>query len=93
MKYSKKLVQVLVYTNWSQDKLADLLDVSNNTLNSWVKGKSEPRQKHAELIDDIYCDIVVPYICELEELADKVEKSILRRKIKNLKNDNTCESK
>lgn len=92
MKCSKKLVQILVYTNWSQDKLADLLDVSNNTLNSWVKGKTVPRDSHSELIDEIYCEIVVPYICEIEEVTDKVEKRILKRKIKKVSDDNTCKT-
>ncbi|MDR1032625.1 MAG: hypothetical protein LBL84_01285 [Candidatus Nomurabacteria bacterium] len=60
-------------------------------MNSWVNGKSGPRQKHAELIDDIYNRLVAPYICELEWKADEVEKKTLQRKIKDLPNDNVCE--
>jgi len=90
MKYSKKLVQVLAFTGWSQDHLADLLGVSNNTFNSWVNGNSLPHQRNAGLIDEIYDKIVAPYICELERKADEVEKEILRQKIVDLPKDNVC---
>jgi transcriptional regulator with XRE-family HTH domain len=89
-KYTTKLVQVLAFTNWTQDHLADLLNVSNNTLNAWVNGRSEPHSAHAELVDKIWREIVEPYLCELETKADEVERAILRRKIRDLPKDNMC---
>ena len=77
MNYSKKLVQILAFTGWSQDKLADLLEVSNNTLSSWVNGKSQSREK-VGVIEEIYDEVVAPYICEIEQKADEMEKKILR---------------
>jgi transcriptional regulator with XRE-family HTH domain len=91
MKYTTKLYKVLAFTGWTQDHLADLLGISTPTMNSWINGKSQPRQKHAELINDIYNHLVAPYICELEQKADKIEKRILKQKIKDLPNDNVCE--
>jgi transcriptional regulator with XRE-family HTH domain len=89
-KYSAKLVQVLAFTGWTQDHLADLLDVSNNTLNAWVNGHAEPRSAHAELVDEIWHEIVAPYLCELEVRADELERKILKRKIRELPENNTC---
>jgi len=90
MKYNKKLEQILAFTGWSRDHFADLLDVSNNSFNSWINGHSEPRDKNKTTIDNIYDKIVVPYVCELEQKADEVEKEILKQKIKNLPDDNIC---
>jgi DNA-binding XRE family transcriptional regulator len=90
MKYSKKLYKVLAFANWTQDHLADLLDVSTPTMNSWVNGKSEPQPKHAAVIDQIYTEIVEPVQCDLECRADAVEKKLLRCKIKDLPKNNVC---
>jgi Helix-turn-helix. len=90
MKYSKKLNQILAFTGWTRDKLADLIDVANGTLGSWVNGKTSPKGGHAELVDDIYDKIVAPYICELEAKADAVEKEILKQKIQDLPSNNIC---
>jgi transcriptional regulator with XRE-family HTH domain len=90
MKYSTKLYKVLAFTGWTQDHLADLLNISTPTINAWVNGKSEPRHEHATMIDEVYDNLVVPYICELEQKADKIEKKLLSRQIKNLPNNNVC---
>jgi transcriptional regulator with XRE-family HTH domain len=90
MKYTTKLYKVLAFTGWTQDHLADLLDISTPTINSWVNGKSEPRQNHAAMIDEIYDHLVTPYVCELEQKADEIERKILRQKIRDLPNDNAC---
>lgn len=90
MKYNTKLYKVLVFTGWTQDKLADLMGISTPTVNSWVNSKSEPHNKHAEFIDEIYNQIVAPYICELEAKADEVEKKILKKQIEDLPDNNIC---
>jgi transcriptional regulator with XRE-family HTH domain len=90
MKYTTKLYKVLAFTGWTQDHLADLLGISTPTMNSWVNDKSEPRKHHAEMVDEIYNHMVGPYICELEQKADEIEKKILRRKIRDLPEDNVC---
>jgi transcriptional regulator with XRE-family HTH domain len=90
MRYNTKLYKVLAFTGWAQDHLADLLDISTPTINAWVNGKSEPHKKHQATIDNIYEQMVAPYVCELEQKADEIEKEILQQKIKDLAKDNTC---
>ena len=33
--YKKKLVRIIGISGWSRDKLADMMGVSNNTIDSW----------------------------------------------------------
>jgi transcriptional regulator with XRE-family HTH domain len=88
--YKQKLSRVLAFSGWSRDRLADLLEVSNNTFNAWIGGKSEPHAKHAERIDWIYNELVQPLIPTLELMADKVEKTLLEERIEHLPDDNTA---
>lgn len=90
MKYGRKLVQVLAFSGWTQDRLADLLGVSTNALNSWVNGRSEPHEAHAVVIDELYAGLVEPYVCELEQKADALAAKLLRRQIRDLGNDDVC---
>ena len=92
MKYDKKLGQVFAFSGWSRDRLSDLIGVSNNTMDSWVNGKSEPKGKNAELIDEIYAELVEPYVCELEKKADEIAARLLRRHVRKLLEDNVCEN-
>jgi transcriptional regulator with XRE-family HTH domain len=86
----QKLTRILGISNWSRDKLADLLQVSNNSLNSWLSGTSQPHATHTANIDQIYAELVAPLLCEIETLADKVEKSLLKDRINHLPDDNVC---
>jgi transcriptional regulator with XRE-family HTH domain len=86
----QKLNRILGISNWSRDKLADLLQVSNNSLNSWLRGDSQPHATHSAKISEIYKALVEPLLCEIETIADKVEKSLLAARIKNLPADNIC---
>lgn len=90
MRYNTKLYKVLAFTGWTQDHLADLMGISTPTVNSWINNKSEPHTKHMELINDIYNQIVAPYTCELEAKADEIEKRILKEKIEDLPDNNSC---
>jgi transcriptional regulator with XRE-family HTH domain len=88
--YKRKLARILGISDWSRDKLADLLEISNNTLNAWLAGKSEPKLAHAGRVDKIYDELIVPLLCEIDDKADAVEKRLLSERIKRLPDDNIC---
>lgn len=56
--YNIRLMRILKATGWSQEHLASLLGVSFATLNSWVNGKSEPRDSSKEKIILIYSEVI-----------------------------------
>lgn len=66
--YSEKLKRILTATGYSQEILAGKLGVSFATLNSWVNGKSEPREGARERIDIIYTDALGADSVEPERL-------------------------
>ena len=90
MKYSEKINKILAFSGWTKDHLADLTDVANGTLSSWARGDTEPKGEHAELIDMIFSKLVEPFLCDLEKRSDRIEKTILQAKIRDLPNDNMC---
>jgi hypothetical protein len=59
-------------------------------LDGWLGGKSEPKPTHAGKIDGVYDELVVPLACEIERVADKVEKRLLSERIRRLPDDNMC---
>jgi transcriptional regulator with XRE-family HTH domain len=83
MNYKQKLKRIMEITGWTQDHLADLLDVSNSGFRKWFK-RSLPRAESSATIDELYEKIVVPVECEIRRLAGETEKEILRRKIKSI---------
>lgn len=85
-----KVTRILAFSGWTQDKLADLLDVSNVIVNKWVRGKAIPKGERAEKVNKLFDELVAPYVCELEKKADAVEKEILERKIEHLADNNIC---
>jgi len=58
MNHQTRLKSILHASGWSQEELARRLNVSFVTLNTWVNGKSEPRKKAQESIQELYFDIV-----------------------------------
>lgn len=88
MKPKQKITRILGITGWSKDHLADLLDISNMTLGRWLKGRSIPYADSQAHIDAMYDGIVKPLECEIDRLADGVEKKILKAKILKLDDDN-----
>jgi DNA-binding XRE family transcriptional regulator len=76
--YTKDISRILGITGWTQDHLADLLDVSTPTMNSWANGKSEPKGAHAEKLYKVFDEIVKPLQCQTEQIADRVEKKLLQ---------------
>ena len=45
MNYQTQLQRILAAAGWSQEELAQQLNVSFVTLNSWINGKSEPKRE------------------------------------------------
>lgn len=67
--YAEKLTRILAASGWSQDELSDRLEVSFVTLNKWVNGKSEPRDKAKQKIDEIAAEILGAEEVDKEHLA------------------------
>jgi hypothetical protein len=55
-----------------------------------VRGTTTPHTTHAAKIDGIYDELVTPLLCEIEKVADQVEKRLLNERIKHLPDDNVC---
>jgi len=54
MKFSDKLKIIQQLTDLTQEELADELDVSFPTINSWINNRSTPRKSSAEHINALY---------------------------------------
>lgn len=52
-----KLRYILQEGGFTQAQLAERLDVSLMTINSWVNNRSSPRRRHAEGIADLYVEV------------------------------------
>lgn len=76
MNHIQKLKAIQKYSEKTQTELAELLHVSFPTLNSWINGKSTPRQKALESIETLY----LSYVGQLD-----LDNSVLREKEKQLK--------
>lgn len=58
MNHKQQLIATLKASGWSQEQLAHELEVSFATLNSWINGRSQPRQKALQRIEKTYSSIV-----------------------------------
>jgi len=58
MNFQEKLQFIQKYAEVTQTQLAQMLDVSFPTLNSWLNNKSEPRVKALKKIDSLYIEYV-----------------------------------
>ena len=85
-----KLNRILGVTGWSQDKLADLMMVSNSALRCWLKGNDVRQAANTARINWLYEELVAPFLCDIEQKSDDVEKYLLKARIKSLSDDNTC---
>jgi len=68
MTYQQKLHSITKATGWSQEKLAQELNTSFPTLNSWINMKSQPRQKALEKIDILFAQILGSDVVDDSEL-------------------------
>ena len=69
--YDKKLQKILKASGWSQEFLASKLDTSFVTLNSWVNGKSEPRNLAKQKIDLVYIEVLGADSVDTRHLAEQ----------------------
>lgn len=83
MKISEKLRIIQKASGLSQEKLAQKLDVSFASLNSWFNERSEPRENHKEKIDSLYKELTGQKIIPESEL--KAKKDLLFNKSKKIK--------
>ena len=67
-KYDITLQRILAVSGLSQEKLAELLGVSFATLNSWVNGKSIPRDAKKEKINVLAAEFLGSDSCDVEVL-------------------------
>lgn len=73
MNFADKLLMYMRTTGYTQDKLAELLGVSQAAVGTWVHGKSYPRKEHWEKIKTITgIDPKDPRRPNREELANSV---------------------
>ena len=77
MDYKEKLQHIQNITELTQQELADRLSVTFVTLNSWINGRSTPRKKAQEKINDLYESYVVKEKIPLSRLEEK--KSLLNK--------------
>ncbi len=74
MSYKRKLERIQKITEKTQTELAILLEVSFPTLNSWLNGKSIPRQKSQEKIDLLYQEYTGVAAVEDSDLEKKKQR-------------------
>ncbi len=70
----EKLKVIRQLLGLSQEKLAQKFGVSFATLNSWINGKSVPRKRAQQQIEELYLDITGQKIIPADKLAAKKQK-------------------
>ena len=90
MNHKQKLTRILGLTGWGQERLAYLMMINRGTMSRWLKGKPVRQEANITKIDWLYTELVEPFVCEIEERSDKVEKQLLKSRIKSLADDNVC---
>ncbi|MCL2038665.1 hypothetical protein FWG86_02065 [Candidatus Saccharibacteria bacterium] len=85
-----KLSRILQITNWSHDRLADMLDISNGTLRRWLKGRTIKHPKYIAHIDWLYSDIVEPLECEILTRSNRAEKRLLQSRASRIPDPTSC---
>ena len=84
MTIKQKLQIIKNLSGFTQEKLAKELGVSFVTLNSWINGKSRPRRKAEENINNLYCKYTGQK--DIPEDILKAKKQIVFYKSKKYKN-------
>lgn len=77
---SRKLKEILLKADWTQEELARNIGTSQKTVNLWVNEKSNPHAKYREKIEFLYLDIV-GYAEVLPETLEKLKSEALSKKI------------
>ena len=84
MNVAEKLSLIKQLSGLTQEKLAQQLDVSFVTLNSWINGKSIPRKKKQQEINELYAQYSGTKI--IPESLLQAKKDILNKKGRANKN-------
>lgn len=79
MNHSKQLESILRASGWSQETLAGRLNVSFATVNSWIRGRSQPRKSAAENIRLLFFEIVGTDEVDLDEVASVKSQVLVSR--------------
>ena len=77
--YSKKLQKILKASGWSQEFLASKLETSFVTLNSWVNGKSEPRDSAKQKIDLVYIGVLGADSVDTQYLSEQKKRATAKK--------------
>lgn len=87
MKWSQKLTKIQKILGVTQNYLANKFDVSLVTMNRWLGDKALPRDRHQELIEDLYLELTGQKIVA-DEVLEKIEQEVTQesRKYKNIIN-------
>src|SRR3989339_50940 len=84
MTHQQKLQRLLKITNKTQTELAQMLQVSFVTLNSWVHAKSLPRKKAQEKFDLLYQEYTgVAEITDSELAVKKQQMAVYQKQFSN----------
>lgn len=84
MTFQQKIGKLITATGKTQDELAQMLQVSFVTLNSWLHGKSSPRPKAQERIDLLYHECIgIDVVSKSALEAKKKQLSELKKKFPN----------
>jgi len=84
MTIKEKLQLIKRFSGLTQEKLAEKLNVSFVTLNSWINGRSVPRQKKQTVIDEFYARYSGTKVIPKNILGAK--KDLLKKKSRKKKN-------
>src|SRR5665811_147374 len=76
MKYSTQLETIIKTSGWSQEQLAQNLNVSFATLNSWINERSQPRAKALLKIDRLYLSIIGVNNVQEDELRKAKQRAL-----------------
>jgi len=84
MNFKEKLKTIQKHADVTQTQLAEMLDVSFPTLNSWINEKSTPRKKALEKIDSLYIEYTGDIKIDISALTEKQGKlDVLQKQYKN----------
>lgn len=86
MENSDKLQLIQQLSGLTQNELAQKLDVSFPTLNSWINGRSKPRKNHVLTIDSFYRKYTGQKIVPASKKEAKRELIVQKSRRKNLIN-------
>ncbi|MEL6343296.1 MAG: DNA methyltransferase [Myxococcota bacterium] len=83
----KEIVQLRQRRGWSQQQLAETLDVTFATVSRWEQGKSSPRADRARVLRRLLDDAPRDNVLSIDQIADQVWAGDCRTLLNRLPND------